>query len=40
MINIYYCDSNNSYKKQVPMTASFLEGSSTTNSKQEQEINH
>ena len=31
MINIYYCDSNNSYKKQVPMTASFLEGSSTTN---------
>ena len=31
MINIDYCDSNNSYKKQVPMTASFLEGSSTTN---------
>ena len=31
MINIDCCDSNNSYKKQVPMTASFLEGSSTTN---------
>ena len=31
MINIDYCDTNNSYKKQVPMTASFLEGSSTTN---------